>query len=364
MLAYVVRRLLLMIPTMIGVTMIAFFVMALSPGGMSGQLLNQEGEAESFQAEVLREYYENRYRIDDPLMVQYLWWLNRVSPVGFHLEADETGREQLAGFGVKAPDLGESFTRGRPVIDLFADALPITLLLNALTFPLTYTIAILVGVYSAKFRGKWFDVSSGTTLLALWSIPPIWAGVLLIGFFANSQYPALQWFPTGGISGTTATAMPFLPHTDAGGDWQAGWLLDRLWHLVLPVLCLTYGSFAFLAKLMRSAVLENLGSDYMRTAVAKGLSKDVVLWRHGFRNSLLPLITIAAGIIPGLLGGSVIVESIFSIPGMGQLMIDAIFARDREVVLASTLVVGLIGLVCILIADLCYVLADPRVSYE
>ncbi|MEM8737095.1 MAG: ABC transporter permease [Planctomycetota bacterium] len=362
MLSYILRRLLLMVPTLLGITAVVFFVMALSPGGVGGNLLNSEGEVESAQAQALREYYDRRYGLDQPKAVQYLRWLNRVSPIGFVTEASAEG-ETLGGFGFKAPDLGESFSKGRPVLDLYGEALPITLLLNAITTPLAYLVAIWTGTYAARYRGKAFDVVSGSGLMALWSVPTIWAGVLLIGFFANAQYPGLHWFPTGGLSSTDAGSMAFLPRWDDAG-FARGWLLDRVWHLVLPVVCMTYGSFAVLSKLMRSAVLDNINADFVRTAKAKGLSGRVVLWRHAFRNSLLPLITVAAGLIPSLLAGSLIVEKIFSIPGMGQLMIEAIYARDRELVLAGTLLGGLISLVCILIADLCYVVADPRVSYD
>jgi len=148
------------------------------------------------------------------------------------------------------------------------------------------------------------------------------------------------------------------------GEWTRGFLLDRIWHLVLPVVCLSYGGFAGLAKLTRTSVLENLLSDYARTARAKGLAESAVLWRHVFRNSLLPLITVAASLLPSLLAGSVIVESIFSIEGMGKLAVEAVQTRDRELVLSITLVGGLLTLLGYLLADLLYALADPRVSYE
>jgi peptide/nickel transport system permease protein len=148
------------------------------------------------------------------------------------------------------------------------------------------------------------------------------------------------------------------------GEFVRGFLFDRLWHLVLPVLCLTYGGFAFLAKLTRSAVLENLMADYARTARAKGATESQVLWRHVFRNSLLPLITVAATLLPSLLAGSVIVESIFSIDGMGKLAVEAVKGRDRELVLSITLMSGVVTLIGYLIADLLYAIADPRVSYD
>ena len=349
-----------MIPTLIGVTVIVFFVMAWSPGGVGGSLLNEMGEVESEQARILREYYNRRYGLDDPLVVQYLRWVNQVSPVGFATEYTEEGR-RLGAFKIKVPDLGESFSRGRPVVDLYAEHLPITLLLNLITFPIIYGIAIVTGVYAARHRGELFDVTSGVTLLGLWSAPVIWIGVMLIGFLASNQY--LQWFPASGLSSTRAGEFMFLPAWGPEG-FERGWLLDRAWHLVLPVACLTYGGFAFLSKLMRASLLDNLSADFVRTARAKGVSDREVLWRHAFRNSLLPLITIAAGIIPGLLAGSVIVEQIFSIPGMGKLTLEAIWARDRELVLAGALVSGLLGLLSILLADLCYAVADPRVSYD
>ncbi|MBO7411945.1 MAG: ABC transporter permease, partial [Ottowia sp.] len=152
--------------------------------------------------------------------------------------------------------------------------------------------------------------------------------------------------------------------TGALAGVQAGFLLDRLWHLALPVLVLSYGGLAFLAKLARSAVLENLAADYARTARAKGVAEADVLWRHVFRNSLLPLITVSAGLLPGLLAGSVVVESLFGIDGMGKLAVEAVQTRDRELVLSVTLVSGVLTLVGYLLADLAYALADPRVSYD
>ena len=148
------------------------------------------------------------------------------------------------------------------------------------------------------------------------------------------------------------------------GIFTRGFLFDRAWHLVLPIICLSYGGFAFLSRLTRSAVLENLLSDYVRTARAKGVGEDTILWHHVFRNSLLPLITVSASLLPGLLAGSVIVESIFSIDGMGKLAVEAVQGRDRELVLSITLVSGILTLLGYLIADICYSMADPRVSYE
>lgn len=409
MLNYIFRRVLLMLPTLLGITLVVFFTMALSPGGISSQSLVDGFGMNPQEKKALEDYYNRRYGLDQPAPIQYLRWLNNVSPIGF--ETDDSGA--LGSFSLtKGSDLGESFRYGRPVWDLLKERVPITLLLNVLSLPLIYFIAITVGVRAATDRGGRFDVSSSVVMLGLWSVPTMLTGVLLIGFFASDQY--WHWFPTSGLSSREAMDMPFMPHwsqsldvlkvlltsilaTAVGialtlgrlspvlvglvalvagavgiavgmswgeGDFVRGFLLDRGWHLVLPILCLSYGSFAFLSRLTRSAVLENLQADYARTARAKGVPEPEVLWSHVFRNSLLPLITVFAALLPGLLAGSVIVESIFSIDGMGKLAIDAVKGRDRELVLSITLISGVLTLVGYLLADLMYAIADPRVSYE
>jgi peptide/nickel transport system permease protein len=158
--------------------------------------------------------------------------------------------------------------------------------------------------------------------------------------------------------------MTFLPSMSAPPDIRRGWLLDTLWHLLLPILCLTYGQFAYLSKLARSAVLETMHADFVRTARAKGVSEKDVLYQHVLRNSLIPMITVAAHILPAMIAGAVIVESIFGIDGMGRLMVEAVKNRDREIVLSSTLISGGLGLLGYLLADVGYAIADPRVSYE
>ncbi|WML88600.1 ABC transporter permease [Thiothrix subterranea] len=358
MLTYLLRRLLLMIPTLLGITIVVFTVMALSPGGITAQSLVGGANMNPQEKAALTAYYNQRYGLDQPAPLQYVRWLNNVSPIGFTQDAEGA----FTGFSLtKGMDLGNSFMYGRPVSEILAERIPITLLLNLVTLPLIYVIAIVVGVKAATDRGGRFDIASGVSMLALWSIPTMLAGVLLLGFFANTQY--FQWFPTAGISSRAAQDMPFLPHV-LGGEFVPGYLLDRLWHLVLPVICLSYAGFAGLAKLTRTSVLENLQADYARTARAKGLAEEDVLWKHVFRNSLLPLITVSAGLLPSLLAGSLIVENIFSINGMGQLAVEAVKGRDRELVLSITWISGFLTLIGYLIADFCYTLVDPRVSYD
>lgn len=460
MLTYLLRRTLLMVPTLIGITLVVFFVMASAPGGLSVQSLVDGMNLEPESRQAMEDYYNRLYGLDQPAPVQYLRWVNSISPIGFEREADGS----LGAFSLwKGSDLGTSFRYGRPVLDLLAERLPITLLLNLLSIPLIYALAIAIGVQAARARGGRFDVTSNVLLLGLWSVPTMLAGVLFIGFFASEQY--WRWFPTAGLVRREALDQTFLPWLAGPGDvalmlgvaggvtcaliWaaaqapqrlrqaggtllgaalgyamaaslagnapgllhivlalagaglfallaglpslplrvgfagtvglllgvglaelagaevvQGGYLLDRIWHLVLPVVAMSYGGLAFLAKLTRSSLLENLAADYARTARAKGVDEESVLWRHVFRNSLLPLITVSAGLLPSLLAGSVIIESIFSIDGMGKLAVEAVQTRDRELVLSVTLISGLLTLAGYLLADIAYAIADPRVSYD
>ncbi len=459
MLAYIIRRLLLMIPTLLGITLVVFSIMAAAPGGISAQSLAGGLDMKPAERKALEDYYNKRYGLDDPAPIQYLRWLNNISPIGFTL--DESNNFDKFSF-TKGSDLGQSFNYGRSVSELIKERLPITLLLNLITIPLVYIIAIIMGVKAATDRGGRFDVASSVSLLALWSVPSMLTGVLLIGFFANIQH--WQWFPTAGLSEREALDMTFLPSAlslvsviklflgmtlgatamvslalwqnkqtriiigaiigIAVGYWMSaahpeeilihqislpilgaisialfgwiespplrvailgllgagfgltigfnfiaenvvrGFLLDRIWHLILPIITLSYGSFAFLTKLTRTSILENLQADYARTARAKGVSESDVLWKHVFRNSLMPLITATAGILPGLIAGSIIVETIFSIEGMGKLALEAVKGRDRELILSITLISGLLTLVGNLLADFLYTIVDPRVSYD
>lgn len=358
MTTYLIRRLLLMVPTLIGSTVVVFFVIAMSPGGLGASLLNKNMELKPAQRKAYEAYLNQRYGLNKPLSVQYFKWLNKVSPIG--LKSADSGFPSGWSVGFKVPDLGKSFTRDRPVIDLVEEALPITLLLESLSIPIIYSIAFATGIRAARSRGQLADVGIGTVLIALFSLPEIWVGVLLIGYLTNRQY--VHWFPSNGLHDVLSDSMTYLPTWGVGG-FQRGWLLDTGWHLVLPLWCFCYGGFAFLSRLTRGSLLETLGLDFVRTARAKGLSEHVVLYRHVVRNSLISQITVASSILPGLIAGSVIVETIFGIPGMGKLAIDAVNSRDKELFLSITLIASVLQLIGYLITDLAYAIADPRVSY-
>lgn len=357
---YLLRRLILMLPTLFGITVVVFLTMALLPGGVGAALHNSEFGMRPEERKAMEAYYRERYGLDQPLHRQYLRWLGHVSPIG--------SKERGTGFpsrwrvGLKPPDLGESFAKHRPVSTLIAEALPVSLLLELLSIPLIYGIAIWTGIQAARARGKISDVGLGAFLLGMYSLPEIWVGVAAIGFLTNrAEY--VHWFPSNGLHDILADGMRYLPTWGSGG-FQRGWLLDTIWHLCLPLICISYGAFAYLSRLERGALLETLSMDFVRTARAKGLSENVVLYRHAFRNNLMPLITVTANILPGLIGGSVIVETIFGIPGMGRLFIDSANFRDREMIMAIVLIASLLQLSGNLIADVGYALADPRVTYD
>ena len=404
MITYLVRRLLLFVPTLIGATAVIFLLMACAPIDIVDVLLPPGGELLPGQRAMREAYLQERYGLRDPAVVQYLRWLNNVSPIGFRVWhnsdpeviAARTKQQELregkqqemiaaratsaqikaaidsievrprAGQfrfnkpAFKAPDLGNSFIQSRPVWPIIAQALPISIILESVSLPIAIGIALTSGIWAARHRGQIQDVASGTVLLGLYSVPVIWVGVMLIGFLANVQF--VEAFPAAGLHSLDADSMTFFPRF--AGGFRPGYLLDTMWHLVLPVVCLSYGTFAFYSKLTRTAILETLSSDFVRTARAKGLPERVVLYRHAFRNSLLPLITVAAAFLPGLITGSIVVETIFGINGMGRLTIEALKANDRELFLSLSLMVLLLQLGGYLLADILYVVADPRVSYD
>lgn len=334
-----------------------------------GSLIDARGEVQSSKAGSLRidetvAQWQAVRRAADAVEVA---WVDAMSTRASLVACFDSAPFPQAGVAVVpgilwlgAPDLGWSRTKNRPVASLIVEALPVTMLINLVAFPLIYLVSIPTGMLAAARRGSWFDVISGGLFIALWSIPVVWAGVLAVGFLANNQYLGL--FPVAGLHATDASSMAFLPHWNAGG-FERGWLLDLLWHLVLPVVCLVYAGFAVLSRQTRAAMLDNFNADYVRTAKAKGVPRRDIVLRHVFRNSLLPLITMFVSIFPAMLSGSVVVEKIFSVPGMGSLMLEAIGLHDAEIMLANTVMIGCVSLMALLLADILYAVADPRVSY-
>lgn len=255
-------------------------------------------------------------------------------------------------------DFGDSYKHKRSVNRLILERLPITIVLSALSIFFAYLIAIPIGIFSAVRKGTRRDRFTTLMLFILYSLPSFWTAQMLLMTLTGGPTPWggewPDWFPTRGVN-------------REGLDWQTGdprALADMLWHVALPVLCLTYGSLAYLSRQMRNAMLETLGEDYVRTARAKGLPDRIVVYRHAVRNSLIPIITISAGLLPDLIAGSIIIESIFTIPGMGLLSFEAVLNRDYPVVNAILFFSALLTLLGILLADLSYALVDPRIRYD
>ncbi|MCU0724021.1 MAG: ABC transporter permease [Planctomycetes bacterium] len=212
-------------------------------------------------------------------------------------------------------------------------------------------LAIPIGVFSAVWKDSAFDRVVTVLLFIDYSLPHFFTALLLLLFFTIGK--PLQWFPTSNFQGPEAHALPTLAY-----------MMDVAWHLVLPVAVLSSGSFAALSRYMRAGLLEVIRSDYIRTARAKGLSEWVVIMKHGLRNGLIPILTMVGNILPAMIGGSVIIEYIFNIPGMGLLMIEAIFGRDYNLVMADAMIAGFLVLCGILVTDILYVLVDPRISFD
>ncbi len=321
MLRYIAKRLLFMIPLLFGITVVCFTVMHLAPGSPTDLQTQMNPRASVEMKERLRSMYD----LDQPLPVQYIRWLGKLA----HL------------------DLGISFsTDRRPVADKILERLPITILLNVLSMLLIFVVAIPLGVLSAVRQDSLFDRVTAVIVFIGFAVPTFWLALLLMILFGVH----LGWLPISGIRSLNAEYLP---------PGMAFWDLIR--HLILPVLLAAFGGLAGLSRYMRANMLEVIRQDFILTARAKGLSERAVIYRHALRNALLPVITILGLSVPGLIGGSVIFETIFAIPGMGQLFYMAVMARDYPVVMGILFIGAVLTLFGNLLADVFYALADPRI---
>jgi peptide/nickel transport system permease protein len=251
-------------------------------------------------------------------------------------------------------DFGVSLTSREPVVKTLLSKLKYSLTLSVGSLLLAYLIAVPLGIFSAVKKGTRIDRALTLSLFMLYSLPSFFVATLLLYFFsAGSNWESLRWFPIGGWQSRDAGEMTTL------GQWA-----DIAWHLVLPMICMTYGWLAALSRYMRSGLLEVIRADFVRTARAKGLSERVVIGKHALRNGLLPILTLLGGLLPAVLSGSVIIEYIFGIPGMGLWVVEAINQRDYNVILAVELFSTVLVLIGLLLTDLSYALVDPRIRFE
>jgi peptide/nickel transport system permease protein len=323
--SWVIRRLLQLVSTFVGITLITFVLLQLAPG--SPVALHDETLSTAFAQKSLSEWRHLK-GIDRPVLVQYAYWL--WSFVRF--------------------DFGSSLVDERPVLDLLGEALPRTLVLTVLSLLLTYAISIPLGIHSAIHRGSRSDQILSGTSFALFSLPSFWIALLLILLVGGGGL--LPIFPIRGLQSAGLEDASLLVRG-----------LDLGWHLILPVACLTYPSIAWTSRFQRNAMLDVIGQDFIRTARAKGLSERAVIRRHALRSSLLPVLTLVSADLPWLIGGSLIVERVFTIRGMGMLTFEAILRRDYPVIMGVTALAGVLTLLGVLLADLAYAWADPRIRH-
>jgi peptide/nickel transport system permease protein len=272
----------------------------------------------------LKDFYK-LYGLDQPLHVQYWNWLKRIVRL----------------------DFGRSFApHGRPVIHMIRERLPVTLALNVIEMLIMVALAVPIGVTSATRQYSTFDKSTTVFVFVGFATPDFWLAVMLQILLGVH----LGWLP---ISGLRLPVWEYLPF------WQQQW--DFLSHLILPIMVATFGGLAGYSRYMRQSMLEVIRQDYVQSARAKGLPESVVIGKHALRNAMLPIVTVLGLSLPGLIGGSVIIETIFALPGMGQLMVQAVFERDYPVIMGNLVIVASLTLFANLVADLSYGLIDPRI---
>lgn len=250
-------------------------------------------------------------------------------------------------------DFGESYLDGRPVSSIIADALPITMSLNVVSVLIAYSMSVWLGVFLSKRKDSKVDRVLSIILFILYSLPVFWVGTIFIVYLTTNEY-GMDWFPTYGLFSND------LP--EDASTWEV--IKDGGAHIILPIIAMTYGSFTYITRQMRGSMLSVYKQDYIRTATAKGLPDSVVTWKHAFRNSLIPIITMFASLFPVMISGSVVIEVIFSIPGMGRVGYEAVLARNYPVLFTVLIFSAVLTMVGILIADILYSVADPRISFS
>ena len=338
MAAYLLQRMLLMVPTFVGITLIGFLIMRLAPGDPAelraagglgaaaggGISVEKRGAVDEAMAQ-----WRAQFGLDKSLHVQYAVWMKNLLTLSF----------------------GESFKDNQSVWGKIAERLPVTVRLNSWSILVVYLVAIPLGIYSATHPNSFADQVSTLTAFILFAVPLVWAATMALVFICGGDFYYL--FPPGGLESL-----------DFSDDWSV-WkkIKDHAWHLFLPVVLLSYDGFAGLSRYMRASMLEVLRQDYVQVARAKGLAERVVVYKHVLRNSLIPQVTILASILPGLIGGSIIIETIFSIPGLGQLGYESVLARDYPTVMALFTVSSVLTLICILVSDILLSVVDPRIVF-
>ncbi len=356
MIQYIIKRILLFIPTLFIITVISFSISRLAPGdpaalkvgaGADGNMSSSTG----INAKII-ELVRKQWNLDKPVWQQYVIWLGDMLMFDFR-DAFANGQTNLSLVKTRSmPYFGDSFQDNRPVMEKLIEKVPITLSMSVFAVFLSYIIAIPIGIYSATHQGTFLDKTSTYILFVLHSLPSFWVASLIITFVCNVEYLGL--FPASGWRSVQFSE-----------NWSLSQkLYDIMIHMIMPMCAYVYGSFAYISRQMRSAMLETVRQDYIRTARAKGLSERTVIFKHALRNSLIPIITLFAGILPNLIGGAVIIETVFAVGGIGELSFKALVARDYPMIMAVFTISATLTLIGILISDILYSFADPRIAFS
>lgn len=320
---YIIKRLLGIIPLLLGITIISFVIIHLAPGKPT-QLEMSLNPKVSYEA---RLRLEKLYGLDQPLYLQYTSWLKRFARL----------------------DFGPSLTDNRPVLDKILERIPVTLTINISSMLLIFLVAVPLGIRSALNPEGAFDKITTFFVFLFFAAPTFWLALLLMNLFCIT----LGWLPVSGL--TSLDFEYFGPVRKA---------VDLAWHLTLPVFVSSIGSLAGISRYMRSSMIEALKQPFIYTARAKGLPRNTVIYKHALRNAILPIATILGLSIPALLGGSVIFESIFAIPGIGRLFYEAVMTRDFNLIMAEVVLGAILTMLGNLIADISYAYIDPRIRYR
>lgn len=346
MAAYIVKRILLMVPTLFGIMLITFIVTQFVPGGPVEQLIAEleGGVSESGAGAGRSQFYQGQQGLDPEMIEQLNEFYGFDKPVHIRFWDMMVNYVQF--------DFGESYFHNQTVIGLIADKLPVSISLGIWTFLLTYLVCIPLGIAKAVHDGTRFDVMTSTLVLIGYAIPGFVLAIALIVLFGGGSF--FDLFPLRGLVSDNWSELP----------WYAQ-IADYLWHIFLPVVCLGVGSLAIMTMLTKNSFLEEIRKQYVITARAKGLDENAVMYRHVFRNAMIPLVTgFPAAFLGAFFTGALLIEQIFSLDGLGLLAYESVIQRDYPVVLGTLYIFGLIGLIGKLLSDLSYVVIDPRIQFE
>jgi microcin C transport system permease protein len=336
MFEYLIKRFLLVLPTLFGITIVVFVIINLAPGSPIEQKIQQirfaggmDGAEKTDVSQEVINALKEQYGFDKPVLERYWIWLKNLSRM----------------------DFGESFSYEEPVVDVILSKFPVSIQFGVVSFILTYLVCIPLGVWKAVRNGSAMDWVTSILLLIMYSIPSFMLAILLIVYLAGGSF--LDIFPIGGLYSDNYESLSF-----------GGKILDRIHHFILPLVCYMIGHFTTLTLLMKNSLLEEISKDYVRTARAKGVEEKWVYLKHALRNALIPIATGFGGFIGVFFAGSLLIEKIFQLDGIGLLSYNSTMSRDYNVIMGLVFIQSILFLIGNIISDILYVLIDPRIDFN